>query len=774
MIGGADVVVRGRFVNQRVAAAPMEPDGAFAIPDGDGVILWASTQRVHNLRDAVAESLGSTRRSCGSVRRSVGGGFGGKFEPRPEAVVVAAARPTARAARDRGCRRAARTSWACPTVAGRCRTARSRSDAGRHVPWDLGRPARRRRGVPDGRRAHPERNADGARGDVPTSSAPAAGPVPSDQHHADGRLPGRRPARGLRPARTPRRPRRRRARSRPGRAAPPQPRRRRSPTAARPGSPTTPRTTVRASTARSRGSATTRGAPSRPPVGRRGDDASPRDRRGDVDRLHPDEPARRVGVGHRRDRRRRGCACWCGTAPTTRGRRTPRRGVSCSPNDSGCPVDAVVLELGDTAHVPHGEGTGSARSTMLAGGAVAAAGRRAPRTRSERAAAVIARGGGVATSSSRTTAGSRSWAFPRCRSRGSTSPESARCPAEFDYHQDGPTFPAGCHAAVVEVDTATGRGPAAALRRRRRLRNRREPGRRRRPAAGRHRPGGGAGALGGDRPRRRRQHPDVDVRRLRHPVGRRSFRRSRSRPSTVVSPVNVLGAKGIGQAGAIGSTIAVQNAVIDAVSHLGVRHIDLPLTAERAGAAHRGRAAGSGARVTPCEFRFPRRWTPDGVRRRQRRTRLRRRRSRDAARPADPRHVVQPQALGRAGRVPLARTIGSSPTTSAGTARAHRLPTACTASRASSTTRAVSARTSGSSAGRHRPQPRRCDGDHARRRPRLRVRARAGRLDDRATGGRGRGSHRVLRRAACGVRRGLRPAGPRVHHHAHVRSRRRP
>ena len=38
------------------------------------------------------------------------------------------------------------------------------------------------------------------------------------------------------------------------------------------------------------------------------------------------------------------------------------------------PVDAVVLEHGDTAHVPHGEGTGSARSTMLAGGAVAAAG----------------------------------------------------------------------------------------------------------------------------------------------------------------------------------------------------------------------------------------------------------------------------------------------------------------------------------------------------------------------------------------------------------------
>ena len=43
------------------------------------------------------------------------------------------------------------------------------------------------------------------------------------------------------------------------------------------------------------------------------------------------------------------------------------------------------------------------------------------------------------------------------------------------------------------------------------------------------------------------------------------------------SPHNPLGAKGIGESGTIGSTPAVQNAVIDAVSHLGVRHIDMPL-----------------------------------------------------------------------------------------------------------------------------------------------------------------------------------------------------
>ncbi len=45
--------------------------------------------------------------------------------------------------------------------------------------------------------------------------------------------------------------------------------------------------------------------------------------------------------------------------------------------------------------------------------------------------------------------------------------------------------------------------------------------------------------------------------------------------------MNPLGVKGIGEAGTIGATPAVHNAVIDAVSHLGVRHIDMPMTPER-------------------------------------------------------------------------------------------------------------------------------------------------------------------------------------------------
>ncbi|MFM8793581.1 MAG: xanthine dehydrogenase family protein molybdopterin-binding subunit, partial [Acidimicrobiales bacterium] len=47
------------------------------------------------------------------------------------------------------------------------------------------------------------------------------------------------------------------------------------------------------------------------------------------------------------------------------------------------------------------------------------------------------------------------------------------------------------------------------------------------------------------------------------------------------TPRNPLGAKGIGEAGTIGATPAVHNAVVNAVSHLGVRHIDMPCTAQR-------------------------------------------------------------------------------------------------------------------------------------------------------------------------------------------------
>jgi aerobic carbon-monoxide dehydrogenase large subunit len=55
--------------------------------------------------------------------------------------------------------------------------------------------------------------------------------------------------------------------------------------------------------------------------------------------------------------------------------------------------------------------------------------------------------------------------------------------------------------------------------------------------------------------------------------------------SETPTTINPLGVKGIGEAGTIGATPATQNAIIDAVRHLGVRHIDMPLTPARVWAA---------------------------------------------------------------------------------------------------------------------------------------------------------------------------------------------
>jgi carbon-monoxide dehydrogenase large subunit len=65
------------------------------------------------------------------------------------------------------------------------------------------------------------------------------------------------------------------------------------------------------------------------------------------------------------------------------------------------------------------------------------------------------------------------------------------------------------------------------------------------------------------------------------------------RSTETPTPLNPLGAKGIGEAATVGSTPAVQNAVIDALAHLGVRHLDLPCTPERVWQAIRAAEAGT-------------------------------------------------------------------------------------------------------------------------------------------------------------------------------------
>ena len=56
---GADVVVRSRYINQRLAAVPMEPSATVAVPDpqSGGVRIWAPLQAPHSARDIYADAL---------------------------------------------------------------------------------------------------------------------------------------------------------------------------------------------------------------------------------------------------------------------------------------------------------------------------------------------------------------------------------------------------------------------------------------------------------------------------------------------------------------------------------------------------------------------------------------------------------------------------------------------------------------------------------------------------------------------------------------------
>jgi carbon-monoxide dehydrogenase large subunit len=89
-LAGSDVVVKARFVNQRVAPAPMETNAILAIPEGDGLKLWIPCQAPFWMRDEIADALGIERDDVRVIAPAVGGGFGAKTATYPEHVLVAA------------------------------------------------------------------------------------------------------------------------------------------------------------------------------------------------------------------------------------------------------------------------------------------------------------------------------------------------------------------------------------------------------------------------------------------------------------------------------------------------------------------------------------------------------------------------------------------------------------------------------------------------------------------------------------------------------------
>jgi len=91
VLAGAEVVVEGRFLNQRLAPVPMEADGIAVVPDEDGYTVWVSTQVPFDVRNDVAELLGVDRRQVHAIAPDVGGGFGSKVPVYPEYLAVAKA-----------------------------------------------------------------------------------------------------------------------------------------------------------------------------------------------------------------------------------------------------------------------------------------------------------------------------------------------------------------------------------------------------------------------------------------------------------------------------------------------------------------------------------------------------------------------------------------------------------------------------------------------------------------------------------------------------------
>jgi carbon-monoxide dehydrogenase large subunit len=84
----ADVVVSRRFVQQRLIPAFMEPRSVVVQPQGDNYTMWSSTQVPHILRLMLAMVTGTPEHKLRVIAPDVGGGFGGKLQVTPEEVLT--------------------------------------------------------------------------------------------------------------------------------------------------------------------------------------------------------------------------------------------------------------------------------------------------------------------------------------------------------------------------------------------------------------------------------------------------------------------------------------------------------------------------------------------------------------------------------------------------------------------------------------------------------------------------------------------------------------
>ncbi|HEU4567249.1 MAG TPA: xanthine dehydrogenase family protein molybdopterin-binding subunit [Marmoricola sp.] len=249
----------------------------------------------------------------------------------------------------------------------------------------------------------------------------------------------------------------------------------------------------------------------------------------------------------------------------------------------GIPVEKVHYEQSDTAKVRSGGGTGGSRSLQMGGNAVGQAADEVREKAVEIAAQML-----EATPDDVELVDEGGFAVRGVPEPRVSWPELAAYAHEHhgglgsdtDFTQNGATFPFGAHVAIVEVDTETGRTRPL------RLVTVDDCGRVLNPLIVQGQQHGGAvqgmsQALwewfvyddSG-------QPVTASFADYAIPTAADTIMLEASNTETP-TPLNPLGAKGIGESATIGSTPAVQNAVIDAVRHLGVKHIDLPCTPER-------------------------------------------------------------------------------------------------------------------------------------------------------------------------------------------------
>ncbi len=251
----------------------------------------------------------------------------------------------------------------------------------------------------------------------------------------------------------------------------------------------------------------------------------------------------------------------------------------------GIPFDKIEVKHGDTDLVARGGGTGGSRSLQIGGSAIKLAGEGLVERAREIAATLLeanpddiqldVESGTFSVAG--TPAVSVPWSDVAAKA---VEDDGAPFVSEADFQPEGVAFPFGSQLAVVEVDRETGEVELT------QMYTCDDCGVMVNPMLVAGQVHGGV-ASGAAQALMEEFQYDEDG----NPVTANfmdyalvsaaelpSFQR---RPQETPSPLNPLGAKGIGESGTVGATPAVQNAVVDALSHMGVRHIDIPTTSMR-------------------------------------------------------------------------------------------------------------------------------------------------------------------------------------------------